>query len=96
MRWYDKNKKLAKQIDSLVKINRDKKNSIIEGLLELIRNSNPDILNQFVIPTDIEQWHRRWYDKEPTYWIVLNGLKKAEDELLERVAEYLEKEINSL
>jgi hypothetical protein len=89
-RWYDRDKTLAKQLDAFMQAHPKHQFETIKGLLVLIQESNPEILGKFTVPTDIERWHRRWYDKDPTYWIVLNGLRLADEELLKKVAAYLE------
>jgi hypothetical protein len=38
-------------------------------------------------PLDINR--RRWYDKDPYLWLIMNGLKYASDELLASVTKYL-------
>jgi hypothetical protein len=92
-RWYDRDMKLAKQLDVLMKVHPKDEYRVLSGLLDLVRGSNPEILNRFIIPSDIDTWNRRWYDKDPIYWLVLNGLKYADDTLLKTVADYLEKEL---
>ncbi len=92
-RWYDNNRALVKQLENLKNIHIKNKDNIIAGLWDIIKNSNPVILNKFTIPTDIELWYRRWYDKDATYWIVLNCLKHADKKLLEKVTSYLENEL---
>jgi hypothetical protein len=92
-RWYDKNRKLAKQLDILMNVHPKDEFRVLKGLMDLIRNEAPDILNRFVIPSDIDNWHRRWYDKDPVYWLAINGLKHGNDALLDHVAAYLEKEL---
>ncbi len=88
-RWYDKNPKLAHQLDRLMNVHPKDELKVLEGLLALIRETDQDILIQFMIPSDIEEWDRRWYDKDPVYWLAINGLKHAGDELLDRVADFL-------
>jgi hypothetical protein len=92
-RWYDKDKELAKYLDNLVKIHPDNELKVINGLLEIIRQNNPDILNKFTIPHDIENWHKRWYDNNPIFWLTINSLKYADEKLLKKISDYLEKEI---
>ena len=92
-RWYDKDKRLARQLDAFMKVHPRYSYTIVQGLLDLIKAAQPDILQRFTIPSDVEQWCRRWYDKDPVFWIVLNGLKYANEELLRRVASYLEEQM---
>jgi hypothetical protein len=94
-RWYDKDVQLAKLLDKLMKVHPKDEYRVVSGLLDLVRGSNPEILNRFTVPSDIDAWHRRWYDKDPIYWLVLNGLKFADEALLKTVADYLEKELGS-
>ena len=92
-RWYDTNTNLAKLLNGLMKIHPKNEYRVIKGLVDLIKSEDPEILNNFVIPSDIEEWSRRWYDKEPIYWIAMNGLKNADKKLLKKVERYLEKEL---
>jgi len=94
-RWYDKNGKIGKLIEDLRKIPPEAKDSVIRDVMDLIRNSKPDILNNFDVPLDIESWHRRWYDNSPNLWLVFNTLRFADEKLLKKVIGYLEKEIAS-
>jgi hypothetical protein len=38
---------------------------------------------------------RRWYDKNPYSWLVINSLKYSEKKLMNRVITYLNKELKS-
>lgn len=93
-RWYDKDKRLAKQIGAFMKIHPKYRYEIVQGLLAIIKELDPDILNRFTVPSDIEEWSKRWYDDEPTFWLVINGLKFANEELLKKVMEYMEDKLN--
>ena len=92
-RWYDTNKRLAAQLDSLVDVLPERRYDIIKGVMDIIHESDPSILNKFEVPSDIEQWCRRWYDHEPVFWIVLNGLKFAREPLLQKIVDYLEEQL---
>ncbi len=93
-RWYDKDKRLAKQLGTFMKLHPKYRYEIVQGLLDIIKELDPDILNRFTVPSDIEEWSRRWYDDEPTFWLVINGLKFANEELLKKVSEYMEDKLN--
>lgn len=94
-RWYDKDKRLAKQLDLFMKLHPKDRYEIIHGLLTIIKEADPEILNRFTVPHDIEQWNRRWYDDEPTFWLVINGLKFADESLLKKVAVYMEETLQT-
>lgn len=94
-RWYDKNEKLAKQLDALIKAPAETKLKIINGLLDIIKESaDQDIVNRFKVPVDIDLWSRRDYDDEAATWIVINNLKYVDEKILEKVSEFIEKEIS--
>ncbi len=95
-RWYDKDERLAKQLEEFTKIHPKYRYEIIQGMLSIIKEYDPDILNRFMVPSDIDEWNRRWYDDEPTFWLVINGLKFADEKLLKGVAEYLEGKIRDI
>ncbi len=92
-RWYDKDKRLAKQLDAFMKVHPKYRYTIIQGILDIIKHSDQDILNRFVVPSDIEKWSRRWYDDEPMFWLVINSLKYAKEKLLKEVASYMEEQM---
>jgi hypothetical protein len=92
-RWYDKEKDLALVLDKFMKVHPRHSVDIIKALLDIIKETSPDILSRFTIPTDVEKWHRRWYDKDPAFWLVFNGLKFAKKKLLTDVVTYLKKEL---
>lgn len=93
-RWYDKNEKLAKQLENLTKAPVETKQKIIKGLLDIIQDSDQEFASRFKVPIDIDLWSRRDYDDEAATWIIINNLKYADESLLQKVTEYIEKEIS--
>ena len=94
-RWYDKNEKLAKQLNNLTKAPVETKQKIIKGLLDIIQDSDEEFASRFKVPIDIDLWSRRDYDDEAATWIIINNLKYADESLLQKVTEYIDKEISS-
>ena len=91
-RWYDKYEGLGKRIDAFKRIEVDRRDFLIKGIVDLINKHNPELLSPrhaFEYPLELNR--RRWYDKDPYLWLLINTLKKAEKELLGRVNGYLEK-----
>lgn len=88
-RWYDKNKILSEKIERLRRMHPEQEYQIVLGLLDLLRAEQPEALEKFVIPTDIESWNRRWYDDDPLFWLAINGLKNADKQVVDKVIRYL-------
>ena len=92
-RWYDKNKNLAIQLNDFIKAHPETRDKIVRGVFAIIRASDKEIVEHFKVPENIDIQNRRSYDYEPETWIVLNQLQYVNDDLLKKVAEYIEKEI---
>ena len=91
-RWYDAYELLGKNIDRLKFMEKGRRDRLLVGVMRLIRQHCPTLLDQFVLEFPLEINRRRWYDKDPYLWLIVNGLKYAEDELRNAVAAYLEDE----
>ena len=88
MRWYDKNVKLAKYLDSLKEMPGAKRDKIIIEIMVLIKENNPTLLDDFVSEFPLSLNRRRWYDKDPYLWLLFNGLKYANEDLLQTVISF--------
>jgi hypothetical protein len=92
MRWYDKELNLGKNIDRLKHASNNRRDTMLRGILRIINQYNPSLLDDNVMnfPLDIEK--RRWYDSDPDLWLIVNGLKYANQEIKDNVANYMEQE----
>jgi len=90
-RWYDKHKRLAVYLEMFKEMEPDKRDELIKGIMVLIKENNPTLLDDFVMDFPMELQRRRWYDKDPYLWIIFNGLKYADRDLIEEVVKYFEK-----
>ncbi|MBN1525589.1 MAG: hypothetical protein JW904_14010 [Spirochaetales bacterium] len=89
-RWYDKNEKLRTYIESLHDIDPELRNHIVHDLMDLVKEHNPALLDSFVEEYPLETRNQRWYDEDPYLWILLNGLKFADDAIILKVIDYFE------
>jgi hypothetical protein len=89
-RWYDSNDKLRNYIESLQNVEPELRNKIVRDLMECVRERNPSLLDSFVEEYPLESRHQRWYDQDPYLWILLNGLKYADDDIITCVIDYFE------
>jgi hypothetical protein len=93
-RWYDKYPQLALLLESLCTIKGSQRNTIISGIMEIIKLATPNLLEQYVLDFPLDIKRRRWYDRDPYLWLIFNGLKYADAKLLKNVTRFLQKEIS--
>ncbi len=95
-RWYDKYPRFGSCLDRLKECAPHDRDRLVQGIMLLIREHAPTLLDRFVqdFPLDIRR--QRWYDKDPYLWLVMNGLRYANADLRERVTAYLETEYRRL
>lgn len=91
-RWYDKYEKLGDQIDRLKFTKRSHRDQLVQGVMKIIKKDTPSLLDRFVMDFPLDILRRRWYDKDPYLWLIINGLKYADKDLLDKVTEFLEEE----
>ena len=92
-RWYDKHEELAGYIESFEVMDKEKRDEFLIGIMSLIKQCDANLLDNFVHEFPMGIYRRRWYDKDPHTWLVINGLEYAKPNLLEAVTEYLRKNI---
>ncbi|MBU0675214.1 MAG: hypothetical protein KJ950_11275 [Proteobacteria bacterium] len=91
-RWYDGHKKLGRNIDQLQYLDGHFRDYLLAGVLKLIRRDEPRLLDTFVAEFPFEFHRRRWYDRDPYLWLIINGLQYAGLGLQDAVADFLEEE----
>lgn len=91
-RWYDVHKKLCKNIDKLKFTEKSLRDFMLSKVMKMIRLHDPHLLDKFVarFPLDIQR--RRWYDRDPYLWLIINGLEYGNKKLLDEVADLLDEE----
>ena len=90
LRWYDKDEKLASLIEALKFINEKKVEIIMMHIKKLIDAEEPDLIDNNL---DEYQLRRRWYDKNPYTWLIINALKYASPKLTKEVVNCLIKDV---
>ena len=89
-RWYDQHPKLARLLESFKEMPRKQRDSLICGVMAIIKNYDSKLLDKYVMEFPLNLYRRRWYDKDPYLWLMFNGLRYAERSLLKKVAFYLD------
>ncbi|MBF0429948.1 MAG: hypothetical protein HQK83_01615 [Fibrobacteria bacterium] len=94
-RWYDKNEQLAKCLDAFKTMDQQPKDKLIQNIMSIINEDDPDLLSaKHALGFPLEPKRRRWYDADPYLWLLMNTLRKANDKLLSKVIDVIEKELN--
>jgi hypothetical protein len=88
-RWYDKHPKLARQIEAFKTMQPHLRDKLIADVMGLVKANNPGLLEDFILDFPLDLFRRRWYDKDPYLWLLVNGLKYADPPLLKKVMMYL-------
>ena len=83
-RWYDNYPELSIYIEKLKDIDKKNRDEIFIKIKDLINENNPELIDKYVIefPMGLK---RRWYDKDPFSWLIINSLKYATKEFLDKV-----------
>jgi len=91
-RWYDAIPELRDQIERLKNINKEKRDKIFDGIKHLESDFDSRLIDRHVLefPLNLK---RRWYDQDPSSWLMINALKYAERPLLQRVIDYLKQKL---
>jgi hypothetical protein len=87
-RWFDKYPDLKESIDKLKDLNWRDRNKIIHGMKDLILNYDNELFDKYVIKFPYE-YSRRWYNKDPYSWLVVNSIKYADENLKADIIFYL-------
>lgn len=95
-RWYDDHENLSRLLEQLKTVHPKNSFEIVDGLVKILRESDPAIMTNFEIPSDIERWNKRWYDNDPFYWLSINCLRRAQPAVINKVEKYLELKLRPL
>lgn len=93
--WYTRNQLLRSNIDKLKNLPFYRKNRIVQGIMCLMKQHEPDLLEKFVLDFPLEVNRPRWYDDDPYQWLIINGLRYGSKKLHRLVFYYLEREMGA-
>jgi len=87
-RWYDKYPELRKFIDDLKNMEKGERETIILDMQRMIMEYDNELIDRHVHEFPMT-YRRRWYDKDPYSWLVINALEYVDDDLLTDIILYL-------
>jgi len=91
-RWYDKNKKLASLLGILRTLDPSDQERVVAEMKEIIMGYDQELMDRWVLEFPLTT-KRRWYDRNPYSWLVINSLKYADSRLLGGIILFLKDEL---
>ena len=96
-RWYDRFPSLSRNLERLREKPDKSRTYVINNIIQIIRDKNPELLNpEHALDFPLDPKKRRWYDQDPYFWLLVNTLSKADEQIIEAVAQYFSLEISAL
>jgi hypothetical protein len=90
-RWYDAHEEFALWLEALKTAKARERDKIVAKVLEIITADAPELLEKYLLDFPLDQKRRRWYDRDPYLWLMVNGLEHAGVKLLRKVTVFLSK-----
>ena len=83
-RWYDKYENFAALLNRIKHLRKQDRENILIYIKDLISDIDPKLFDRHVheFPLSVK---RRWYDKDPYSWLIINALKYVDDDAIEKI-----------
>ena len=91
-RWYDRYPKLSRSLEGLKDLNKRDRDKLILELKDVILDYDNELFDKHVLEFPMT-YRRRWYDKDPFSWLVINALEYADEDLITDIILYLEEKL---
>jgi hypothetical protein len=92
-RWYDRYPPLGELLTKLKHSGESNRSRLLKGIKELIEESDPGLVDRYVLEFPMSIKKRRWYDQDPYAWLAINSLKYSTDAVKNKVIDYLSKNL---
>lgn len=94
-RWYDDKNILKEFIDCLEALDKDKRDQLLLRLRDLVMEYDGFYIEKNIGDLPLTLRKRRWYDHDPYAWIIINGLRYCNEQLMKEVIDLAKKTIKS-
>ena len=95
-RWYDKYEELRRGLEVLKSMDRKERVPIVKDVLSMIKENDQGIIEATVMDYPLDSHRRRWYDRDPYLWLMVNSLKCSDPDLVKKVGMCLEERLTVL
>ncbi len=86
-RWYDEIAEISDLFELIKGKDKKERDDLLINIKNIIMESDAELIDKHVMEFPLD-FRRRWYDKDPFLWLIVNALKYADDELIGKVVEY--------
>jgi excisionase family DNA binding protein len=93
-RWYDKHEELPLALEKLRTASKRECDNIVEGVKQIVTNRDPDFIDKVCKYFPLSPYRRRWYDKDPYLWLVVNSLRYADEQTIDEVVAFIKTTIS--
>jgi hypothetical protein len=91
-RWYDNYPDLKVLLKKLKDLEKQKRDRLILNIKDIIIDHDEQLFDKYVFEFPMP-WKRRWYDKSPFLYLVINALKYADEDLITDIILYLKEKL---
>lgn len=91
-RWFDSSEPLARSIGLLKHLHKRRRDRVFDDIRKVIEDWSPGIFDKEVSGLTFK---RRWYDKDPYAWLVINVMEKVPEDLYPKIIEIIDQECGS-
>jgi hypothetical protein len=93
-RWYDRYPPLGELLTKLKHEGENNRSRLLKGIKELIEETDPELVDRYVLEFPMSTRKRRWYDQDPYAWLAINSLKYSSDSVKSKVVDFLRKNLD--
>jgi hypothetical protein len=90
-RWYDKHDGLAEALEALKGASKRDRDELVDQIKGILTRNDPHFIDKQCDKFPLSPFKRRWYDKDPYLWLVINALRYTDDQTITEVVSLLNK-----
>ncbi|MCG8572832.1 MAG: hypothetical protein MJB14_22090 [Spirochaetes bacterium] len=92
-RWYDAYPNFAYHLEKCKYLIESDLEKVMDQIKSIIMDYNADLLEKHVKDFPLDSKKRRWYDKNPYSWMVVNSIKFVDEVTIENITEFIDEHV---
>jgi hypothetical protein len=95
MRWYDEYPGLKKHLEKIKHMDSHERKIVLQKIMSFINDSEyAHVINEKAMAFPLKPSVRRWYDRDPYLWLIVNGLKHTDKDFIDNIFNHLEQQLS--